>query len=408
MTLEYVPCKPKELPASECVAAAQTACRINPANAPSRATFVDVLTPQHLAVLTTKFWGPSGVKLTVGFLTPVAAQYRDKILAHMNAWGQWANVSFTYTQDALAADVRIAFQRDGYWSYLGTDILHIPRSQQTMNLQGFDGPMPESEYFRVVRHETGHTCGFPHEHMRPEIVNRLDPAKTVAWGARALGWDAQTVQQQILTPLSEGMLIGTPHADQLSIMCYDLPAEITKDGQPVLGGKDIDDQDKIQVAKLYPKAETPPPPPPPPVVSPDCCKTVQSIANKLIRSLKGTDVNAQYAWSDWLLYFGDIMAIMQAPTTPAKLDASLVLLGKLAKLTPTTVDDGVVAFVSANQQLKDLIVAVLDQYLANPASKQQALATLHNEVVATQAAIDPIAVINLVKLILDLIERFRK
>ena len=59
----------------------------------------------------------------------------------------------------------------GYWSYLGTDVLHIPVDQQTMNLQGFTERTPESEYRRVVRHETGHTMGFPHEHMRRSWCN---------------------------------------------------------------------------------------------------------------------------------------------------------------------------------------------------------------------------------------------
>jgi len=54
----------------------------------------------------------------------------------------------------------------GYWSYLGTDILHIPKNRPTMCLENFSMDTLESEYKRVVRHETGHTLGFPHEHMR--------------------------------------------------------------------------------------------------------------------------------------------------------------------------------------------------------------------------------------------------
>jgi hypothetical protein len=54
---------------------------------------------------------------------------------------------------------------EGYWSYLGTDIRLIPWNRPTMNLQGFTMNTSESEYKRVVRHETGHTLGFPHEHI---------------------------------------------------------------------------------------------------------------------------------------------------------------------------------------------------------------------------------------------------
>ena len=67
------------------------------------------------------------------------------------------------------AQVRIARTReDGYWSYLGTDILSIDASQQTMNLDSFSMNTPDSEFYRVVRHETGHTLGFPHEHTQPD------------------------------------------------------------------------------------------------------------------------------------------------------------------------------------------------------------------------------------------------
>lgn len=76
-----------------------------------------------------------------------------------------------------AGDVRISLAGSGYWSYLGTDILHIPSNQPTMNLQDFSMSTPESEYKRVVRHETGHTLGFPHEHLRKEIVDNIDRNK---------------------------------------------------------------------------------------------------------------------------------------------------------------------------------------------------------------------------------------
>jgi hypothetical protein len=149
-------------------------------------------------------------------------------------------------------DVRISFGPGGYWSYLGTDILHIPRSRQTMNLEGFTLNTPESEYRRVVRHETGHTLGFPHEHMRQALVDRIDPAKAYKWFLDTYGWDAATVDAQVLTPLDENSLTGTP-ADQDSIMCYQLPGLITRDGQPITGGTDIDEVDYEFCGRIYPK-----------------------------------------------------------------------------------------------------------------------------------------------------------
>ena len=45
---------------------------------------------------------------------------------------------------------------------------------------------------------------------------------------------------------------GTP-PDQTSIMCYQLPGSITKDGQPILGGTDINATDATFAGGIYPK-----------------------------------------------------------------------------------------------------------------------------------------------------------
>ena len=68
-----------------------------------------------------------------------------------------------------------------------------------MNLQGFTMNTRESEYHRVVRHETGHTLGFPHEHMRRELVARIDPQRAYAYFLATQGWDRAMVDAQVLT-----------------------------------------------------------------------------------------------------------------------------------------------------------------------------------------------------------------
>jgi hypothetical protein len=250
-------CSIKLLPEHEWPAAAAAAARINPANAPADQFFRSLapdlpVKPEHLALLTAKYWGGRGVRLTVGFLDGAPADLRARILFHMNAWAASSNVQFTET--AGTAQVRIARTTgDGYWSYLGTDVLRIPADQATMNLDGFTMSTRDSEFFRVIRHETGHTLGFPHEHMRDEIVNRIDRAKAVAYFGRTQGWNESEVVAQVLTPLPNSALIATEHADPHSIMCYWLPAEIMKDGVQVDGGTDIDPQDAAFAARVYPK-----------------------------------------------------------------------------------------------------------------------------------------------------------
>ena len=113
--------------------------------------------------------------------------------------------------------------------------------------------MSESEFHRVVRHETGHTLGFPHEHMRRELVQLIDEAKAIAFFGQTQGWSPEEVRQQVLTPLEESSLLGTAHADPHSIMCYQIPGSITKTGQPIIGGTDIDKRDYAFAASIYPK-----------------------------------------------------------------------------------------------------------------------------------------------------------
>ncbi len=253
----HIGCSIKTVPAAKLVEAAQVAVDANPANAPAQAMFamaapgVD-LTPARIAVLTSKYWGAGGVTLTVGFMDSPPANLRARILAHMNAWGEWAHVKFTQT--STDPQVRIArTPGDGYWSYLGTDVGLIPKAQATMNLDSFTMNTRDSEFFRVVRHETGHTLGFPHEHMRKRIVDNIDKAKAIAYFEATQGWTAAETTQQVLTPMNESALLASAQTDALSIMCYALPGSIMKDGVAVPGGPDIDAQDAVMASKLYPK-----------------------------------------------------------------------------------------------------------------------------------------------------------
>src|SRR5215471_1143733 len=270
----FIPCSLLDLPEAEQVPAAQEAIRINPVNRPTEGAIRALVqrlrqrepkwekiglpipdeeeeappTPQAIAMITSKYWGKV-VDLGVTFLDTNDSSLKNKILQFMNHWSKYGNIKF---RESSNGQVRIARQQGGYWSYLGTDILRMQPGAPTMNLQSWSLNMPESEWYRVVEHETGHTLGFPHEHMRAEIVQQLDPQKTVAYFGRTQGWSPQVVYQQVLTPIDPSTLTATP-ADEYSIMCYQLPGSITKDGQPIPGGNKINSQDGQFVAGIYPK-----------------------------------------------------------------------------------------------------------------------------------------------------------
>jgi len=248
-------CSIKALPARLRKKSAENAIKINPVNAPAfnaltaEAGF-SISDPQSLTILTSKYWGASPRRLSVSFMETTPADLRAHIVSHMNAWTRSECISFVETNGI--GQVRISRGAGGYWSYLGTDILLIPSNRPTMNLQGFSMATAESEFKRVVRHETGHTLGFPHEHMRKELVARIDPAKAYDYFRRTQGWDRAMVDAQVLTALDDRTILGTP-PDQTSIMCYQLPGAITRDGKPIVGGVDINATDYAYAGLIYPR-----------------------------------------------------------------------------------------------------------------------------------------------------------
>jgi len=188
----------------------------------------------------------------------------------MNEWNKYCAARFELSKDE-EADIRVAYQwqghlgregqpmteRDGgYWSYLGTDVGGIPKFSPTMMLEDFDIKEDEKVFTRVVRHETGHTLGFPHEHRRADIVNKLDRKKTIQYYGSTQGWSREDVIFQVLEPMLESALDGS-EIDETSIMCYQIPGRITKDGKPIPGGNDLSIKDKEYSGKFYPKTLAP-------------------------------------------------------------------------------------------------------------------------------------------------------
>lgn len=236
--------------------AAAIAEQENPLNRPSHQMLAQVLPPggpltEFVAVMTTKYWRTTGVRLGVGFLDNPSSELRARILAHMNAWGERANVRFA--ESAKEPVVRITRDRPGYWSYIGTDALLIDQDQPTMNLEGFTSNTPDREFCRVVRHQAGHALGCPHELMRAETIALIDEQKAIAFYAATQGWTEAQVRAQILTPLPASSIWARTSRGRQSIMTYQIPGAITKSGAAIPGGSDIDQLDHELLGKVYPQ-----------------------------------------------------------------------------------------------------------------------------------------------------------
>jgi hypothetical protein len=242
-------CTIKRLPPELAERAAEIAVQVNTANAsPSISTGSSE--PARLIFDTTRFWGREPRELSGSFLDDPPRELRKQIMGHLNAWSTSTNKSFGETRGR--GEIRISFRRTGFWSFIGTDVLSHLRDGATMNLD-FRGDYDEKRMRRLVRHEAGHTLGCEHEHLRREVIMRIDRQRAYDHFERTEGWSRRKVDEQVLTPLEERSVLGTP-LDQHSIMCYHLPGKIMKDRRAVPGGDDISDSDHAFAARMYPKS----------------------------------------------------------------------------------------------------------------------------------------------------------
>lgn len=139
---------------------------------------MDLATAQGL-IIHSRIWLPQELPLTVAFLggTPTL---RAQIVSAASTWSQAANVQFdfgppgtyrewTRNDTTYAARIRIAFDEEGYWSFVGSDSIDVAvagPNQASMNFQDFTNGLPP-DWQGVVLHEFGHAIGFEHEHQSP-------------------------------------------------------------------------------------------------------------------------------------------------------------------------------------------------------------------------------------------------
>jgi hypothetical protein len=243
-------CVPKLLPPELLSKARHAAIAENPEN---RA--IGGASPKRLAVMLAKRWA-NGRVLHVRFLNGDAVQ-RSKCEREAHRWEEYANVKFVF-DDAPGSEIRVAFydgrawNDPGSWSYIGTDALVAPVTEQTVNFGWLDKYTDDAEWQRVVVHEFGHALGAEHEDQQP--------AASIHWDRQAVYryfegppnfWSKQDVDDNVLNALPES---GTGHSafDEVSIMAYEIPPEFTLDHKGVKGGNVISEIDKQVVGQMYP------------------------------------------------------------------------------------------------------------------------------------------------------------
>ena len=140
-----------------------------------------------------------------------------------NAFQKWKNlgigISFREVKVVQDSMVRIGFDlSDGSWSYVGRDILTIPKAERTMNF-GWD-LAADSYGMTTALHEIGHTIGFQHEHQSPFAGIIWDTAAVYKeFSGPPNRWPKNQIDSNIINKLSPNQVRGSEW-DANSIMEY--------------------------------------------------------------------------------------------------------------------------------------------------------------------------------------------
>lgn len=181
-----------------------------------------------------------------------SAPLRRRVREIAEEWSKVARMDFKETSTRTDGNIRIAFQGTGHWSYVGIDSLNV--QGQTMNLQ-MNSPPSDGEYnYGVVLHEFGHALGCIHEHQSPGAEGLFREQAVIDYYRATYGWDRNKTVLNVLrrydrTQLLRGMVSAF---DEQSIMLYQYPAELTRNGRGTPRNTRLSAIDRQYIAKLYP------------------------------------------------------------------------------------------------------------------------------------------------------------
>jgi len=253
-------CIDVDLPPELQVDAAERAIEENPANLPifraRTGMGVAPASPLHLALITGKKW-QNGRTLHVRFLEgqpAMQAKVKEKALQ----WCKFANIKLEF-DNSPDAEIRIAFQKDGSWSYIGTDNLVIPKDKPTMNFGWFGPSTPDEEYNRTVTHEFGHALGCIHEHQHPQAGIPWDKEKVYRYyQGPPNNWTREQVDVNLFQRYSADQTQFSAF-DTKSIMLYPVDNALTIGDFEIGWNTELSETDKAFINTAYPFDKAPVP-----------------------------------------------------------------------------------------------------------------------------------------------------
>lgn len=139
-----------------------------------------MMRPQSVFRLADRWEAGQTIKVAFKGGTP---QLHKLIAEQASEWMKYANLHFDFgfnpgtgryrswgaSDIEYSADIRISFDKNGYYSNVGRDSVDVslaPAGEESMNFDGFDQGLP-LDWRGTVLHEFGHAIGLEHEHQHP-------------------------------------------------------------------------------------------------------------------------------------------------------------------------------------------------------------------------------------------------
>ena len=195
-----------------------------------------------------KVW-PNGSIIKVRF-SGGTAYVRSKVQQYAKSWETYANLTFQFVADNAAADIKVAFDAGGSWSYIGTD---TKNKTVSMNYGWFNNNTSDTEFRRTVTHEFGHALGLNHEQSHPDA--------NIPWNTQAVYdyymgapnyWTKAQVDYNVLAVSSRTGLNYTAY-DSASIMHYPVQAQFTTNNVTIAANNTtISAKDALYMTSIYP------------------------------------------------------------------------------------------------------------------------------------------------------------
>jgi hypothetical protein len=210
--------------------------------------------PLQLAMRKSTFWAV-GKTLRVRLLTGASEKVEEKVKKYAKEWTKVANINLEFGNSSNA-EIRVAFDKGGSWSFVGTEGMGVDRSKPTMNFGWLDDNTAEEEFARVILHEFGHALGCIHEHQSAFSTSRLkwdtkNVQKIYDYFKNTSNWDRVMVDHNVLNLEPAQSMEGTLFDDD-SIMLYPYPGYLFVDGKGTSHNCKLSKRDKELINRIYP------------------------------------------------------------------------------------------------------------------------------------------------------------